>query len=64
MKLILISIAAFLIFTAPVFSELTVEALEKIRTIVNESEARMKEYVEASENPYERICRYKNTRGP
>ena len=49
MKLILISITAFLIFTVPVFSELTVEDLEKIRSIVKESEDRMKEYVKESE---------------
>ena len=49
MKLILISITAFLIFTVPAFSELTVEDLEKIRSIVKESEDRMKEYVKESE---------------
>ncbi len=41
MKLILISIIALLIFAAPVFSELTVEDLEKIRSIVEESEGRV-----------------------
>ena len=45
MKLILISTTAFLIFTIPVFSELTVEDLEKIRTIIKESEGRVKEHV-------------------
>ena len=49
MKLILISITAFLIFAAPVFSELTVEDLEKIRSIVKESEDRLKEDIETSE---------------
>ena len=49
MKLILISITAFLIFAAPVFSELTVEDLEKIRSIVKESEDRLKEDLKASE---------------
>ena len=49
MKLILISTIAFLIFTAPVFSELTVKDLEKIRSIVKESEDRMKEIVKESE---------------
>lgn len=46
MKLILISIIAFLIFTIPVFSELTVQDLEKIRSIVKESEDRLKEHVD------------------
>ena len=56
MKLILILSAGLLLFTASAFSELTVEDLEKIRSIVKEevdpvkeeiakSEARMKEYV-------------------
>ena len=49
MKLILISITAFLIFAAPVSSELTVEDLEKIRSIVKESEDRLKEDLKASE---------------
>ncbi len=49
MKLILISITAFLIFAAPVFSELTVTDLEKIRSIVKESEDRLKEDLKASE---------------
>ena len=50
MKLILISITAFLIFATPVFSELTVEDLEKIRSIVKESEDRLKEDLKESEN--------------
>ena len=41
MKLILMSIIALLIFAAPVFSELTVEDLEKIGSIVKESEGRV-----------------------
>lgn len=45
MKLILISTIAFLIFTAPVFSELTVKDLEKVRSIVKESEDGVKEHV-------------------
>ena len=49
MKLILISITALLIFAAPVFSELTVEDLEKIRSIVKESEERLKEDLKATE---------------
>ena len=49
MKLILISITAFLIFAAPVFSELTVEDLEKIRSIVKESEEHLKEDLKATE---------------
>lgn len=49
MKIILISITAFLIFAAPVFSELTVTDLEKIRSIVKESEDRLKEDLKASE---------------
>ena len=49
MKLILISITAFLIFAAPVFSELTVEDLEKIRSIIKESEERLKEDLKATE---------------
>ena len=50
MKLILIAITTFLIFAAPVFSELTVEDLEKIRSIVKESEDRLKEDLKASED--------------
>ena len=49
MKLILISITAFLIFAAPVFSELTVKDLEKIRSIIKESEDSLKEDLKASE---------------
>ena len=49
MKLILISTTAFLIVAAPVFSELTVEDLEKIRSIVKESEDRLETMVNASE---------------
>ena len=49
MKLILISTTAFLIFAAPVFSELTVEDLEKIRSIVKESEDGLKGDLKASE---------------
>ena len=49
MKLILMSITALLIFAAPVFSELTVTDLEKIRSIVKESEDRLKEDLKASE---------------
>lgn len=50
MKLILISIIAFLIFAAPVFSELTVKDLEKIRSIVKDSEDRLREDLKASED--------------
>ena len=46
MKLILISITAFLIFTAPVFSELTVKDLEQIRSIVKESEDRLMKHID------------------
>ncbi len=49
MKLILISITTLLIFATPVFSELTVEDLEKIRSIVKESEDRLKGDLKASE---------------
>ena len=49
MKLILICTTVFLIFTGPVFSELTVEDLEKIRSIVKESEDRLKEDLKESE---------------
>jgi hypothetical protein len=49
MKLILMSTIALLIFAAPVFSELTVTDLEKIRSIVKESEDRLKEDLKASE---------------
>ena len=50
MKLILISITALLIFAAPVFSELTVQDLEKIRSIIKESEDRLKEDLKATED--------------
>ena len=46
MKLILISITALLIFAAPVFSELTVEDLEKIRSIVKDSEDRLMKHID------------------
>ena len=46
MKLILICTTAFLIFAGPVFSELTVEDLEKIRSIVKESEDLLKKDIE------------------
>ena len=46
MKLILICTTVFLIFTGPVFSELTVEDLEKIRSIVKESEDLLKKDIE------------------
>ena len=49
MKLILISIIAFLIFAAPVFSELTVQDLEKIRSIVKAAEDGLKEDLKAAE---------------
>ena len=49
MKLILMSTIVFLIFAAPVFSELTVTDLEKIRSIVKESEEHVKEDLKASE---------------
>ena len=42
----LISTIVFLIFTVPVFSELTVKDLEKIRSIVKESEDGVKEHVD------------------
>ena len=50
MKLILMSTIVFLIFAAPVFSELTVTDLEKIRSIVKESEDRLKGDLKASED--------------
>ena len=62
MKLISISITVFLFFSVPVFSELTVEDLEKIRTIVNESEDRMKEYVKASETRMKEYVEASETR--
>ncbi len=43
MKLILILSALLLLFTIPAFSELTVADLEKISSIVAESEKRLKE---------------------
>ena len=50
MKLILIAATAFLIFTAPVFSELTAGDLEKIRSIVKDevtsSEKQIKGYID------------------
>ena len=46
MKLILISTIALLIFAAPVFSELTIQDLEKIRSIVKESEDGLKKDIE------------------
>jgi hypothetical protein len=46
MKLILISITAFLIFAAPVFSELTVKGLEQIRSIVKDSEDRLMKHID------------------
>ncbi len=46
MKLIMISVTAFLIFIAPAFSELTVKDLEKIRSIVKESEDRVTKHVD------------------
>ena len=49
MKLILISITAFLVFAAPVFSELAVEDLEKIRSIVKASEDGLRGDLKASE---------------
>ena len=36
-------VTAFLIFEAPVFSELTVKDLENIRSIIKESEDRLRE---------------------
>ena len=46
MKLILISMTALLIFAAPVFSDLTVEDLGQIRSIVKESEDRLMKHVD------------------
>ena len=46
MKLILISTTVLLIFAAPVFSELTVQDIEKMRSIVKESEDRVKAHVD------------------
>ena len=50
MKLILVSTLVFLIFTVPVFSELTVKDIEKIRLMIKESENSVKEMVKESEN--------------
>ena len=50
MRLILIATIAFLILTPSVFSELTVEDIEKIRSIVKESEDRVKTDVKESED--------------
>ena len=49
MKLILMSTIVFLIFAAPVFSELTVTDLEKIRSILKASEDRLTGDLKASE---------------
>ena len=49
MKLILCLSALLLLFTAPAFSELTVDDLEKIQAIVNESKKELKEDIAASE---------------
>ena len=53
MKLILILSALLLLFTIPAFSELTVADLEKIGSIVAESEKRLKEDIVASEKRLE-----------
>ena len=50
MKLILISTIAFLILTPTVFSELTVEDIEKIRSLIKESEDRLKTDIKESED--------------
>ena len=49
MKLILMSTIVFLVFAAPVFSELTVTDLEKIRSILKASEDRLTGDLKASE---------------
>ena len=49
MKLILILSAVLLLFTVPAFSELTVEDLEKIRSIVKEEVDPVKEEIAKSE---------------
>ncbi len=49
MKLILILSAGLLLFTVPAFSELTVEDLEKIRSIVKEEIDPVKEEIAKSE---------------
>ena len=46
MKLILISTTMLLIFTTSGFSELAVDDLDKIRSIVKESESNMKEHID------------------
>ena len=46
MKFALISTTAFLIFAAPAFSDLTVKDLDKIGSIVKESENSVKEHVD------------------
>ena len=46
MRLILIWTTAFFIFAGPVFSELTVQDLEKIRSIVKESEDGLREHID------------------
>ena len=50
MKLILISTIAFLILTPTVFSELTVEDIEKIGSLIQASEDRLKTDIQASED--------------
>ena len=49
MKLILILSAVLLLFTVPAFSELTVEDLEKIRSIIKEEIDPVKEEIAKSE---------------
>ena len=49
MKTLFFTIAALLCFSASVFAELSVEDLEKIRQIVNESEARTEKRISESE---------------
>ena len=58
MKLIMILGAALLCFTAPAFSELTVEDIEKIRSIVKEETTAVKEETTASET---RVKEYRDT---
>lgn len=50
MKIILISITVFLVFAVPVFSELTVQDLEKIRSIAKASEDHLRSIIKASED--------------
>ena len=45
MKIITILLAGVLLISPQVFADLSVSDLEKIESIVKESEARMKEYV-------------------